>query len=94
MARFDWREWRPPAPADHPDPSYVEWYLGLHDWQAAKDAWLAGERVLLPPERPLPDPIPYVGVLPPIGDQEPSQDAAVEPQSRAIATYHRRRRTN
>lgn len=64
LNRFDWREWRPPAPADHPDPSYAEWYLGMHDWQAAKDAWLAGEPVVLPPDRPLPDPIPYTGLLP------------------------------
>lgn len=62
LSRFDWREWRPPAPADHPDPSYVEWYLARGDWQEAKDAWLAGERVLLPPQRPLPDPIPYTGM--------------------------------
>jgi hypothetical protein len=94
LARFDWREWRPPAPADHPDPSYVEWYLGMHDWQEAKGAWLAGERVLLPPERPLPDRTPYTGVLPQIGGQQrPSQDAVTTPQARAIATYYRRRRT-
>lgn len=94
LSRFDWREWRPPAPADHPDPSYVEWYLGLHDWQEARDAWLAGLPVLLPPERPLPGPVPYTGLLPPIGGlQHPSTDAAVEPQARAIATYYRRTRT-
>ncbi|MFK0178570.1 hypothetical protein ACIQVR_21615 [Streptomyces xanthochromogenes] len=93
LARFDWREWRPPAPDDHPAPFYVEWYLGMHDWQAAKDAWLAGQPVLLPPERPLPDPIPYTGVLTPIGgQQQPSQDVAAAPQARFIATYHRRRR--
>ncbi|MDF2711151.1 MAG: hypothetical protein K0R62_6803 [Nonomuraea muscovyensis] len=68
LARFDWRDWRSPAPADHPDPSYVEWYLATLDHQAAKDEWLAGRPVLLPPERPLPDPIPYTGLLPPIKD--------------------------
>lgn len=66
LSRFDWREWRPPAPADHPDPSYVEWYLAVGDWQEAKDAWLAGQEVLLPPERPLPHPIEYTGILPSI----------------------------
>ncbi|WP_327654769.1 hypothetical protein [Streptomyces sp. NBC_00483] len=94
LARFDWRDWRPPAPEGHPDPSYVEWYLGLLDYQAAKDAWLAGEPVLLPPERPLPAPIPYTGVLTPIGGQQrPQQDAPADPQARFIATYHRRRRS-
>lgn len=67
LARFDWREWRPPAPAGHPAPWYVEWYVALGDWQAAKDAWLDGRPVLLPPGRPLPDPVPYTGGLPSIG---------------------------
>ncbi|MGW7604483.1 hypothetical protein [Streptomyces antimycoticus] len=94
LARFDWREWRPPAPADHPDPSYVEWYLGLLDWQAAKDAWMDGQPVLLPPVRPLPDPIPYTGVLTPVGDQPrvTNNDVDIERHGRPIATYHRRRR--
>lgn len=94
LARFDWREWRPPAPADHPDPSYVEWYLALGDWQAAKDAWLAGEPVLLPPERPLPDPVPYTGVLTPIGQsgQPARNEGRGEPQAKFIATYYKRGR--
>ncbi|MGW8061014.1 hypothetical protein ACVV2G_01755 [Streptomyces ziwulingensis] len=93
LARFDWREWRPPAPADHPDPSYVEWYLALGDWQAAKDAWLAGEPVLLPSERPLPDPIPYTGLLTPVGGQQlPAQDAVTVHEAKFIATYYKRGR--
>lgn len=93
LARFEWREWRPPAPADHPDPSYVEWYLGLHDWQEARDAWLASQPVLLPPERPLPDPIPYTGMLPPIAADRPAQnEVPTEHQARHIDTYYRRRR--
>ena len=94
LTRFDWREWRPSAPADHPDPSYVEWYLGLLDWQAAKDEWLAGRPVLLPPERPLPDPIPYTGVLPAVGGQSGASrnDAPAEHKARFIATYHRKHR--
>ncbi|MEH0553417.1 hypothetical protein [Streptomyces sp. B21-101] len=64
LRRLDWREWRPPAPPDHPCRFYVEWYLALADWRQARDAWLAGVPVLLPPERPLPDPIPYTGLLP------------------------------
>lgn len=95
LVRFDWREWRPPAPTDHPDPSYVEWYLGLLDWQAAKDAWLAGEPMVLPPERPLPDPIPYTGVLPSITADRPAQnDVPTEHQGRRIATYYRRNRSS
>jgi hypothetical protein len=94
LNRFDWREWRPPAPADHPDPSYVEWYLAVHDWQEAKDAWLAGAPVLLPPERPLPDPVPYTGMLPSIGAARQAQnDVPAEHAGRRIETYYRRRRT-
>ncbi|MFI6767261.1 hypothetical protein [Streptomyces sp. NPDC050355] len=91
LARFDWREWRPPALADHPDPSYAEWYLGLLDWQAAKDEWLAGRLVLLPPERPLPDPIPYTGVLTAIEGATLSaqNDVPTEHHGRRIATYYR-----
>lgn len=93
LRRFDWREWRPPAPDDHPDPSYVEWYLGSLDWQAARDEWLAGRPVLLPPERPLPDPIPYTGVLTSVGgEQRPSQDAPAVQQAKFIATYYKRGR--
>lgn len=94
LARFDWREWRPPAPDGHPDPAYVEWYLALGDWQAAKDAWLAGQPVLLPPERPLPEPIPYTGLLP-SADQSarPTRnEARGEPKAKFIATYYKRGR--
>ncbi len=89
LARFDWRDWRPPAPADHPDPSYVEWYLATMDWQIAKDAWLSGQPVLLPPERPLPDPIPYTGLLPAIGGapKRPQSDIPSERRGRRIKTY-------
>ncbi|QKZ22074.1 hypothetical protein [Streptomyces chartreusis] len=95
LVRFDWREWRPPAPADHPDPSYVEWYLAVGDWQAAQAAWLAGEPVLLPPERPLPDPIPYTGILTPVGGEPRTAhtDVPTEHKARHIDTYYRRRRT-
>lgn len=88
LVRFDWREWRPPAPADHPDPSYVEWYLALGDWQAAKDAWLDGRPVLLPPERPLPDSIPYTGLLPAVGDapKGSQSDVPSERRGRRIKT--------
>lgn len=92
LARFDWRDWRPPAPAGHPDPSYVEWYLATLDHQAARDAWLAGEPVVLPPERPLPDPIPYTGLLPAIGGtaRPAPNDVPAEHQAKNIATYYRR----
>lgn len=70
LRRLDWREWRPPAPAGHPSPFYVEWYLALGDWQAAREAWLSGRSVLLPPERPLPDPVPYAGLLPSVDAPE------------------------
>ena len=95
LARFDWREWRPPAPADHPDPSYVEWFLALGDWQAAKDAWLVGERMLLPPDRPSPDPEPYTGLLPPVVAQSRAaqNDVPTEHVARHIDTYYRRKRT-
>lgn len=88
LTRFDWREWRPPAPADHPFPYYVEWYLALHDFDEARDAWLAGRPALLPPERPLPDPIPYTGLLPPVGGQQkPGRDAVVEHRSHPIRNH-------
>ncbi|MEV6398155.1 hypothetical protein AB0M39_25855 [Streptomyces sp. NPDC051907] len=49
----------------------------MHDWLEAKDAWLAGEPVLLPPDRPLPDPIPYTGVLPAKSSWKPPYPDAV-----------------
>ncbi|BCL20292.1 hypothetical protein GCM10017668_21350 [Streptomyces tuirus] len=93
LRRFDWREWRPPAPEDHPDPDYVQWYLGLGDWQDAKDAWLAGEPVLLPPERPLPDPVSYTGMAPVGQSEQPARnEGRGEPQAKFIATYYKRGR--
>lgn len=64
LARFDWREWRPPALPDDPFPEYSEWMLAQRDFDEARDAWRAGRPVLLPPERPLPDPVPYTGMRP------------------------------
>lgn len=45
LARFDWRDWREPAPLDDPFPEYSTWYLGLGDWQEARAAWLVGVEV-------------------------------------------------
>lgn len=84
LARFDWRDWRPPALPGDPFPYYVEWYLATIDHQAALDAWMAGEPVVLPPERPLPDPIPYTGLLPSIGEQKPPQNVPAEHKARTI----------
>jgi hypothetical protein len=39
LARFDWRDWRPPAEPDDPAPWYSTWYLGLGDWHDARRAW-------------------------------------------------------
>jgi hypothetical protein len=52
VRRYDWREWREPAEPDDPFPEYSTWYLGLFDWQAARDAWQRG--VLLPPKIQIP----------------------------------------
>lgn len=94
LSRFDWRDWRPPALPDDPFPYYVEWYLATIDHQAALDAWMAGEPVVLPPERPLPDPIPYTGLLPSIGQSEqPARTERYdEPKAKFIATYYKRGR--
>ncbi|WP_030543105.1 hypothetical protein [Streptomyces albus] len=51
LARFDWREWRPPAEPGDPSPWYSTWYLGLGDWIEARRAWAAERGV---PERSLP----------------------------------------
>ena len=93
LRRFDWREWRPPALPDDPFPHYSEWIMGYRDFSDARDAWIAGESVVLPPERPLPDPIPYTGLLPPIGgSQGQSSYVPAEHQARPIATNHKKRR--
>ncbi|MGY0067190.1 hypothetical protein ACWZEH_10230 [Streptomyces sp. QTS137] len=94
LRRFDWREWRPPALEDDPFPHYVEWILGYRDFDEARQAWLAGQPVLLPPERPLPDPIPYTGLLPSIDrTTQPSRnEGRGEPQAKFIATYYKRGR--
>lgn len=95
LRRFDWREWRPPALPDDPFPHYAEWIMGYRDFSEARDAWLAGEPVLLPPERPLPDPLPYDGPEwarkgRPQSEQPARNDAPSEHQAKRIATYYRR----
>ncbi|ANJ07148.1 hypothetical protein Spa2297_09110 [Streptomyces parvulus] len=97
LTRFDWREWRPPAVPDDPFPHYAEWIMGYRDFSDARDAWLAGEPVLLPPERPLPDPIPYTGQEwarrgRPTSEQPARNERREEPQAKFIATYYKRGR--
>jgi hypothetical protein len=53
LARYDWREWREPAAPDDPFPEYTTWYLGLFEWQAARDSWTTG--VSVPPLYQLPN---------------------------------------
>jgi hypothetical protein len=50
LRRYDWREWREPAAPEDPFPEFTTWYLGLFDWQAAREAWLQG--FLVPPRPP------------------------------------------
>lgn len=100
LRRFDWREWREPAPPDDPFPEYRTWYLGLCDWLAARRAWSAGHDVPLPqlPREPIPPPDPRPALLAasstaPVseeagsGSQPQVNRARSEPRARPIKTH-------
>ncbi|MER6296860.1 hypothetical protein [Streptomyces althioticus] len=57
LARFGWRDWRPPPEPDDPAPWYSTWYLGLGDWHAARRAYAEEHGVpvqMLPREKGVP----------------------------------------